>query len=130
LEEEQDAKKSMILEVLAAVTTMFSFVCCMMLDHQIIGSRSFEEPQDLHTQGFKCPRRHFRAVDPKMSSASPKGSATGFQGIHGNISAMAALKFKGFVENNRETGLIVNLLVSYGRWNRTIKHPVPITSDS
>jgi hypothetical protein len=42
-QEWQDARKSSdSLEVLPAVT-MFSFVCYMTLDHQVIGSRCFEE---------------------------------------------------------------------------------------
>ena len=32
-------------------------------------------------------------MDPKVSSADLKGSTTSSQGIHGNISVMAALKF-------------------------------------
>ena len=93
LKKSQDAKKSASFELLSAVTKKFSFVWYLTLDHTIVGCRFLEEPQCLHIEGSERPRRHSRAVDPKVSSTDLKGSATSSQGIRGIIFAMAALKF-------------------------------------
>jgi len=64
-----------------------------------------------------------KAVFPKVCSEDTKASTSNTQGIRGYISVMATLKFAyilylkkyGFIENNRQTSVIVDMSITYDR---------------
>jgi len=86
----------------------------MTLDRQVIGCRVFEEQQCLQFQGSEdILEQWIRKCPPGMSGDPWKQSCNG------------RFEVQWFVENNGEIGLFGDLLVSYDRWIRIKKHPVP-----